>query len=572
MAEIMSDNSPLDLTALGMDLAASFQPSWAKTSPGPSPFADHPGEDPRTRTDRPRRDFPKGSPRKDGGKPDRRDGRRSLGDKRGPGGKGKPGNKGDRHPRSGDQPAQQRPEPQLPGWEVVFSPDPRGMEGVAKQIRASAKAYPLFDLARLVLAGPERYNVTLKPSGDQAAPLFLFQPDQTLWTSESAAVRHAVHSSLDRFYRREFVEVGAPKGSFAFVAECEGVLLGPPNHHEYQSRLRKLHAEKFSRMPFDAFKSRVRMLRDEVSINRWKESVSRQEVFYPLDFKRDSDVAKTEESAGMTGPESPGPNSPRHPGDNPNLVSQEPGNQPESMTDAPSIPETISTEAASEVPDEVANEASSGAPLAEEAHSEAPPSTTAPPLKDLDAVIEHFRTHHAATTIVRVTEEITVPGSAVSRVSSAPVVALVRDCREKLIRFPLALSNLIGHELAQRGLQLFKAHQNITYAGIARPRPTPLSQLGDSLRALVDVLNKQGKSPRSDLWQALLDSRPIPTGGDEAAREHAVRADLSWLLHEGHVIDYASRGFEIIPERPPKGTNTQLEPESQPAREEGIAG
>ena len=53
-----------------------------------------------------------------------------------------------------------------------------------------------------------------------------------------------------------------------------GVILGPPNYHDYQNQLRKLHAEKFSRMPFDIFKSRVRIVKEEAVVKKWIEEQS----------------------------------------------------------------------------------------------------------------------------------------------------------------------------------------------------------------------------------------------------------------------------------------------------------
>ncbi|MEI9865273.1 MAG: hypothetical protein WDN00_12125 [Limisphaerales bacterium] len=53
-----------------------------------------------------------------------------------------------------------------------------------------------------------------------------------------------------------------------------GAILGPPNYHDYQNQLRKLHTEKFSRMPFDMFKSRVKIVKDEAVVKKWIEDQS----------------------------------------------------------------------------------------------------------------------------------------------------------------------------------------------------------------------------------------------------------------------------------------------------------
>src|SRR5260370_1278812 len=67
-----------------------------------------------------------------------------------------------------------------------------------------------------------------------------------------------------------------PKGKYTFVAQCglSGVILGPPNHHDYQNQLRKLHADRFSRMPVEAFKARIKIVRDEEVVKKWVEDQS----------------------------------------------------------------------------------------------------------------------------------------------------------------------------------------------------------------------------------------------------------------------------------------------------------
>jgi len=55
-----------------------------------------------------------------------------------------------------------RQDPVLAGWEVRILADPRGIDGLARQIKSTAMAYPLFDLAQLILEKPERYLVELQ--------------------------------------------------------------------------------------------------------------------------------------------------------------------------------------------------------------------------------------------------------------------------------------------------------------------------------------------------------------------------------------------------------------------------
>ncbi|MFZ4683325.1 MAG: hypothetical protein ACOYMS_12540, partial [Terrimicrobiaceae bacterium] len=273
----MSDEptSPPDLANLEMDLAKSFQPSWARESDAPDRISrmvakhgddDRPERPAKSRDRGPGRDRPParagGSNRRDDRKGERRNERFEP-----------------RRPERAPRPA-----PELSGWTVQFQPHRLGIEGLAKQIKTGAKAYPLFDLARLVLEKSERYLVEFQRSAENSPALFQLRADGSLWLTESEAVSHALARHLDKFYRRERVTTDPPKGAFSSVAVCglSGVLLGPSNHHDFQNKLRRLHGERFSNMPFDMYKSRVRMEKDEELIAKWKEEQSSKDVYYPI--------------------------------------------------------------------------------------------------------------------------------------------------------------------------------------------------------------------------------------------------------------------------------------------------
>jgi len=158
-------------------------------------------------------------------------------------------------------------------------PEEKGVESLARQIRASGRAYPLFDIAFLVLKKPERFHAQLTPmkKPDGTAPkLFLCALDDSIWLSEGEAVEHVLAKHFNTFYGVEKIATDAPKGTYTFVAQCgmSGVILGPPNYHDYQSKLRRLHAERFSRMPFEGFKSRIKIVKDEAIVKKWLEDQS----------------------------------------------------------------------------------------------------------------------------------------------------------------------------------------------------------------------------------------------------------------------------------------------------------
>ena len=442
----MSDHSPFS----GVDLSSLFMPSWAKEGDQKHPlrFADQKEEKKGSHS--------RSSFSSRGGET-RRDARRSSGPSR-------------NNDRSRDERFRERREErpvisQLSGWQLQLLPDARGMDEMAKQIRMEMKAYPLFELTRLILEKPERYQLKLNrilDSTEKVTPLFQCLVDGGLWPSEQELLAHAFKQHRDHYYRLERITVDPPKGSYSSVGICgmSQTLLGPPNHHEYQNKVRQLHAQRFSNIPFEVFKSRIQTVRDEALLEKWKEEQSCKDEFYSLEV-----------------PE---------------------GSEPEKFT-------TVAE------------------------------------------VEAHFKKQHAAGLIKEVEKEVIFSSQEGLKQSSPLVQRFVQQVIDYLKRVPLPFSHEVGQELAARGLQIFKAHENIVYASLARPRALNRKEtaVADTLIALLDTLEAHRKSPRAEQWKALIASRSLLEGESESARESAVAKDLSWLIHEGYVTNYALRGFEV---------------------------
>src|SRR2546429_3909763 len=265
-------NSPdngLDLEELELQLL----PAWAKQSPDTKRYAKYegsaadsgpPGREHRER--RGRRVERSDHRQRDEANQDRR--RKPREERAGP-----PRREGGRFdgPRSEEK---RDPIQLLPEVSVSFLPEERGVESLARQIKLTGRAYPIFDIAHLILKRPDRYHVTFrvakKPDDQVAQPLWICNLDDTLWLSDQDAVNHVLRKHFDTFYKAERTPADPPKGTYTFVAQCalSGIILGPPNYHDYQNKLRKLHAERFSRMPFEVYKSKVRIVKDEAVVKK----------------------------------------------------------------------------------------------------------------------------------------------------------------------------------------------------------------------------------------------------------------------------------------------------------------
>lgn len=517
-----------------LDLEKLFLPAWAQEPASAKQFANYEAREERPDRrggDRPRRPGQRfggqgGGDRSRQGGPGGGQFGQPRGDRRGPGGgprreggDKRPFNRDQRGPRRDDR-REQRPETPLPLPEInlAFVPDETGVDSLARQIKVTGRAYPLFDIARLILQKPERHAVTFsvkKKDNQVVQPLFVCALDDTLWLSEDAAVGHVLNKHFATFYQTERTATEPPKGKYTFVAQCgmSGVILGPPNHHDYQNQLRKLHAERFSRMPFDMFKARVKIVRDEEVIKKWTDDQSWKTEFVCL-------------------------------------------NMPEPLR-----------------------------------------------LDTREAVEKHFRETHKET-IIKQVESHTISGVAARNLRAPDLVRLVRQGWEDQRRFPLQLATLLSQKFASYGLQFFKVNKAITHVSVARPHFLDLdvTPVSEGVKRIVDFVNATPKCTRRKLMEALAPTpkktpaaapaaatepaaeatsetsaepvaapvAPTPESFEPTAEQTTLIADLHWLIHQGHVIEFANGVMETAKKplpKPPKAPKPEAKAPEQKSEE-----
>ena len=402
---------------------------------------------------------------------------------------------------------------------VALAPDMKGVESLARQIKVTARAYPLFDIARLILQKPERYAVvfSVKKSAEGKAvqPLFLCALDDSLWLSEEEAVGHVLNKHFGTFYQAERTATEPPKGKYTFVAQCgmSGVILGPPNYHDYQNQLRKLHAERFSRMPFEMFKSRVKIVSDEAVVKKWIEEKSFKTEYIALN-----------------------------------------------------VPEPLR-------------------------------------LDSREAVEKHFRETHKEN-IIKQVESHTLNGVAARNLRSPGLTWLVRQAWEEQKRFPLQLATTLSQQFASMGLQFFKVNKTVTHVSVARPHYLDLetTPVSEGVKRIVDFINAHTKTTRRQLMEALAPApkptpktvieispagiteapapvqqaqaeaapQAAPAASEPSAEQTAVISDLHWLIHQGHVIEFADGKLETAKKPAPKPPKPEKKPKETAAETPAI--
>jgi hypothetical protein len=465
------------------DLELHFLPAWAKKGPDENRYKHFAGETPRP--ERERRPGRERGPRR----PEGPRGPRPNRERSGPPSRGG-GYKGGRMDRGRPPERPRQAPPPLPDVNVALIPDDKGVESLARQIKMTGRAYPLFDIAQMILQKPERHNVTLTVKKDaEGKPiqmLYVCALDDTVWLSEEEAVRYVLEKHFNTFYQPERTKIEGPKGTYTFVAQCgmSGTILGPPNYHDYQNQIRKLHAERFSRMPFDAFKARVKIVKDEEVVKKWLEEQSWKTEFVCL-------------------------------------------NMPEPLK-----------------------------------------------LGSREEVEKHFREVHLPN-IIKQVETSKMTGAASRQLRSSGLVRAVRNAWEEQKRFPLQIATVLSQQFAGHGLQFFKVNRTITHVAVARPHYLDLETVpvSEGIRRIVDYINGHARCTRRQLIEALAPSgQPTPpTPASEAAavapepspEVTAVVADLHWLIHQGHVIEFANGALETakkpLPKPPKPAPAPQLE-------------
>ncbi len=163
--------------------------------------------------------------------------------------------------------------------EVTFLPEEKAVASIIDTMKLSRRAYAFFDVAKLVLNKPERHQVKLarKPAADGSrAPLHFATATENVFLSQEEASQSIFRRHLDLVCKETKTPVAPPKGNFVFVNRCglTGELLGPPNYHEYQSRLIRHHQQRLAHVPFEKFKANIQTVRDPEAVKAWADSMS----------------------------------------------------------------------------------------------------------------------------------------------------------------------------------------------------------------------------------------------------------------------------------------------------------
>ena len=154
------------------------------------------------------------------------------------------------------------------------------MSALIRQVTGSHRAYPLMDLAHLLLKREGCCFVKLALASEAGADVAFHICKLCGHTSmDATALRtHVMSAHFESCFVVEEVPVEPPSGNFVCVAKCgmSGEHLGPPNHHSYNERIREVHAARYANMSMEEYRSRIVLQHDAEAVEAWRESCSVQ--------------------------------------------------------------------------------------------------------------------------------------------------------------------------------------------------------------------------------------------------------------------------------------------------------
>jgi len=237
-------------------------------------------------------------------------------------------------------------------------------------------------------------------------------------------------------------------------------------------------------------------------------------------------------------------------------------------------------------------------------------------LASREEVERHFREVHFAN-IIRPVESHRLLGTVAQQLPTPALRQLLRRAWDEQQRFPLKIVTTLSQQFASHGLQFFKVNKSITHVAVARPHYLDLeaTPVSEGVKQIVDYINAHSGCTRRRLIEALAPSPPAvvarPTPGPTAnpgAAEPGVEqvpaapapssaaapppsgdlqeptpeqtfviADLHWLIHQGHVIEFANGRIETAKKPIPKPPRPEPKPaeavaSKPPAGDETTAG
>ena len=196
-------------------------------------------------------------------------------------------------------------------------------------------------------------------------------------------------------------------------------------------------------------------------------------------------------------------------------------------------------------------------------------------LASMDEVFAHFKAHHLKETL-KTGETLQLSATAGLQNPEKSVRELIQFYLAEQQKFPLESATVLSRMFSRQGLHVFSFARNgsdraFLYISVARPRclnegenlSKEIQRIMDFVRAnpdctrkkLIESLRPQTGAPAEEPSSAAAketEAAPaIPVVNQRTSEEKAIIADLHWLIHEGHVIEFSDGKIEVAKKPPP---------------------
>jgi hypothetical protein len=195
-------------------------------------------------------------------------------------------------------------------------------------------------------------------------------------------------------------------------------------------------------------------------------------------------------------------------------------------------------------------------------------------LPSLEEVEKHFRAVHKDS-IIKPVETFTVAGVPSRALRSRELQRLVRSEWEQHKHFPLPVATSLSRSFASHGLHFFKVNKTVTHVAVARPQFLDLeaNPVSENIKRIVNYINEHPKCSRRKMVEALAPAPAAPTvlevkpdapkatePAEPTPEQTALIVDLHWLVHQGHVLEFADGKLETAKKPVPKPVKAEAKP------------
>ena len=189
-----------------------------------------------------------------------------------------------------------------PPLQVSFIPEKERLGRVVKKIHATRKAYPLLQLAELFLSNPENYlvKIELEPGADPDRKLLQCRKCGAVYLDQLTFNSHVIARHMEDLFEIVEEEGEVPEGTYTCVGRCRlsGVLLGPPNYHGFEDRVREVHRSRFPDLPLEEYRRQIEIVRDPELVEQWKQESRRVRRYRPKNREGSAELlSRTEAEA-----------------------------------------------------------------------------------------------------------------------------------------------------------------------------------------------------------------------------------------------------------------------------------